>query len=173
MIATMIGAKPSEMPCAVPGLRGNFTLVQRSQAKPWDECITALYGFLYLEDDWNGEGALPPQVPNVYSAIELVQMLRDCDSQLQAPQAVPGVNGEVLLVWVMGSSYEEAEISSSGRAEWMLTKPGQPAKHWVTTFSRDGETTAGRQMTTAATLHGGMFSGRATSGATLPAEPAA
>jgi hypothetical protein len=101
----------------------------------WKQCIAKLLSFLALEDDWNSAGAAAPAPMNVYSAVTWlheIQQRSDLGWIIQPPQAVPGVNGEVLLVWQDPSCYLEVEINDPARLEWMLTSPGQPPQHWTT-----------------------------------------
>jgi hypothetical protein len=107
----------------------DFTLAERAQAEKWDACFVALRNFLLLEDDWNGEGARAPLASNVYAALAWLQQSRQDGAS--PPQAVPGVMGEVLLVWQAPSFYFEVEINDGSQAEYMFVTHGQSAMHWT------------------------------------------
>ncbi len=160
---------------ATSGLPWDSILAQKPQADRWAACISTLLSYLSLGDDWNGDGAAAPTPANVYGAVAWLQQLQECGSSCPPPQAVPGVNGEVLLVWQDRSFYLEAEINTPYQVEWMLTSPGQAPKHWVTPGAWPPPGGPGEPVaTTVATLPPTAPSRyRVISGATLPAIPTA
>jgi len=113
------------------GLPADFILARRPQVDEWNRCRATLFSFLALEDDWNCGGAAVPSPLNVYSTIAWLQKLQELAS-VPPPEAVPGMNGEVSLVWQGDHYYLEAEISSPDRIDWMLAIPGQTTRHWKT-----------------------------------------
>jgi hypothetical protein len=97
---------------------------------PWEHCIRALSALYRLRDNWDGEGSAAPLPANVDNAIAWVQVARQSGQFPYAPQVVPGGNGELQLVWLLGNSYLEAEFADPQRIEWMSFNPGQFSQHW-------------------------------------------
>ena len=91
MVRTII-PQPEDLPA-------DYVLSKRPSLEKWNECVTKLLAFLSLEDDWNSEGAAAVLPVNVYAAIALLQMIRESGMADTPPQPLPGVDGEVLLVW--------------------------------------------------------------------------
>jgi hypothetical protein len=86
-----------------------------------------------LADDWDGLGAEAPSSGIVDSAIDLLKKLK-AEAALPAPsRAAAAPTGTVILEWQFGGTYLEAEITRPYYAEWMLQRPGQPARHWAMT----------------------------------------
>jgi hypothetical protein len=106
----------------------DFALIHRAQVEKWRKCIAKLKDFLYLEDDWNSEGALAPFPENVQAAIDVVENLYESGTNDAPPQPIPGVDGEVFLLWE-GLYCIEAEIKNPSEIEWTFSTPGQPALH--------------------------------------------
>src|SRR5260370_5107271 len=122
MITTSGAVTVHGLALSASGLPSDFSLTQKAQIRPWDDCLATLRGFFFLENDWNGDGAAAPRAANVYSALAFVEKMRHTGGVV-APRAVPGVNGEVLLVWKSGPTYLEAEIRHPGLIEWTDTRP--------------------------------------------------
>lgn len=104
----------------------------RQREAPWNRILDDLLRLRSLEDDWDGQGASPPDAANVDSALAWVREMSRYPQALPPSQVVPGVNGEVLLVWQGESLYLEAEISRPEEVEWLLATPGQPTRQWKT-----------------------------------------
>ncbi|MBI3461648.1 MAG: hypothetical protein HY000_01105 [Planctomycetes bacterium] len=106
------------------------------QDERWDRIIDELLRLRSFQDDWDGQGAAAPNPANVDSAIEWVQQMGRYPQAIPPTQVVPGVAGELLLVW-QGTGqgqpfFLEAEICTPRQVEWMLAVSGQPSKQWVT-----------------------------------------
>ena len=99
---------------------------------PWERCLKELESLFGLQDDWDGEGSAAPDPVNVRSAMRLLELAYQSGNFPSQPQAAPGGNGEVILVWREGDLYLEAEIAAPGKVEWMLAGPGRQTNHWVT-----------------------------------------
>jgi len=119
---------PSSGPAATGSENGPFA----EQNLQWNQITADLLRLRQLEDDWDGQGASAPAPDNVESALEWVRQMRSFTQAIPPSQVVPGVTGEVLLVWQRESFFLEAEICQPGRVEWMLAVTGLPTKHWVT-----------------------------------------
>jgi hypothetical protein len=104
----------------------------------WDRVAEELLRIGGLEDDWDGQGARAPDPAVIHSAVEWAKSVRRCPCVLPAPQVVPGVDGEVLLVWQGESYYLEAEFSRPDQVEWMLSVPGQPTRHGMSDVTATG-----------------------------------
>ena len=98
----------------------------------WNVVIGELLRMRALADDWDGKGASAPKAENVDTAIIVVQRMQAYASAIPPSQAVPGVSGEVLLVWQNEGLFLEAEICSADQIEWMSSANGQPTRHWTT-----------------------------------------
>ena len=101
----------------------------------WKQIADELGRMRGLKDDWDGQGASAPRPENVEAAEKWVQEMRSYAQAIPPSQVVPGVAGEVLLIWQRHGFYLEAEITKPAQVEWMLSIPGQPNKHWVTNGS--------------------------------------
>ena len=101
----------------------------------WNQIVDKLAQMRELQDDWDGQGASAPTAENMGAAENWVGEMRRYSQAIPPSQVVPGVAGEVLLMWQKEGFYLEAEISKPSEVEWMLAIPGQANKHWVTNGS--------------------------------------
>jgi len=107
-----------------------------SQAEAnWNHIAGELARIRELRDDWDGQGATAPLAENVEAAVKWVQDMRGYPQAIPPSQVVPGVTGEVVLIWQKEAFFLEAEICKPTQVEWMLAVPDQSNKHWVTNGS--------------------------------------
>jgi len=102
----------------------------------WQRTHDDLLRLRNLEDDWDGQGASAPNPANVDAAMAWVQRMRRWERALPPARVVPGVLGQVHLVWQHGSLYLDAEISDAQQVEWLLSLPPQPARQWKTDLAQ-------------------------------------
>jgi hypothetical protein len=102
----------------------------------WDRIVDELIRLRSFRNDWDGQGAAAPNDRNVDGAIDWVGRMRCYPQAIPPTQVVPGVAGEVFLVWQTlwqgQPCFLEAELSTPVQVEWMLAISGQPTKHWAT-----------------------------------------
>lgn len=98
----------------------------------WDGILAELTRLRELEPDWDGQGADAPNAENLDRALAWVQEMSDRQRALPPSKVVPGVAGEVHLVWQGPGFYLEAEISKPGQVEWLSAVEGQPTRQWKT-----------------------------------------
>lgn len=115
---------------------GGGTAMVSEHEDRWSQVIDDLLRLRQLGEDWDGQGASALDAVNVDSAIAWAQHMRRYAQAVPPTQVVPGVTGEVSLVWQglwQGKPFFlEAEISTPRQVEWMLAIPDQPTKQWVT-----------------------------------------
>lgn len=115
----------------------------------WLDLAQALAGFVALEDDWDGQGAVAPSPQIIIVARGLLIELRD-NTSLPPPSRVAACPmGGILFEWQWPGSYLDAEITPTGEVAWMRENAGAPVEHGVgtqydklewTTLSYEGET---------------------------------
>ena len=101
----------------------------------WNHIADELARIRGFMEDWDGQGASAPAAENVEAAGKWVREMRSYPQAIPPSQVVPGVTGEVLLVWQKEDFFLEAEVSKQDQIEWTLAIPGQPNKHWATNGS--------------------------------------
>lgn len=75
-----------------------------------------------LEDDWDGEGSVAPELKLVNAALEIAECLKDAGSQ--CPNRIhAGMNGTVFFEWFLPNGYFEIEVLQPESAElrWLAT----------------------------------------------------
>lgn len=102
----------------------------------WDRTLKELLGLRSLQEDWDGQGASPPSPANVDGAEAWVERMRRWERAWPPARVVPGVLGEVHLVWQQAGLYLDAEIADGQQVEWLLSLPGQPARQWKTDLAQ-------------------------------------
>lgn len=129
---TPIGLLSPLVPTAVGRASHEDARANGTAEDAWRHTIEALVCLQDLEDDWDGQGAQRVDAANVARSIELVRCMSIWPQALPPDQVVPGVTGEVLLIWQRTGVLVEAEISDPEKTEWLLTVEGQPARQWTT-----------------------------------------
>jgi hypothetical protein len=88
------------------------------ETEKWAPVVRALLELVHLKDDWDGEGSEAPRREIVTAAIRLATVLRDRGDELPA-SAVASRAGTVIFTWRDGRHYQEIEVVSLNRFEWM------------------------------------------------------
>ena len=102
----------------------------------WDRTLNDLLRLRGLEDNWDGQGATAPNPANVDAATAWIQQMRRWERALPPARVVPGVLGEVHVVWQREAVYLDAEISDPHQVEWLLSLPGEPTRQWKTDLAQ-------------------------------------
>lgn len=100
--------------------------------EPWNRIIQAVHDLHALKNDWDGQGASAPTPGNLAAVADWVRRMRAWPHALPPDQVVPGVNGEVYLIWQRPGLMLEAEVSRPESIEWLLAIESQPARQWET-----------------------------------------
>ena len=116
----------SSVPCETSGGVSTETDSQ------WERILSDLVRLRDLEDDWDGQGSLPPDRNNVDAARCWINDMRGWHQALPPRSVFPGTAGEVVLEWRGDAFQLAAEISTPEKVEWLLNVPGQPVRQWET-----------------------------------------
>lgn len=74
----------------------------------WESVFKNIIGFIVLEENWDGNGSIPPSFEVIEFSLYLIQEIQETYS---APlRVIAGVNGTILLEF---SSTEHIEISNN------------------------------------------------------------
>lgn len=82
----------------------------------WKECIAEIKRFRSFEEDWDGEGSLPPGPELVDAAISLTQWLQR-NNEIAPDRVVVSVNGTIVFEWYEPDGYYELELVSPSEFE--------------------------------------------------------
>lgn len=82
----------------------------------WDACIAQIKQFRSYEEDWDGEGSLPPGPELVDAAISHAQWLQ-CNNEIAPDRVVVSVNGTIFFEWYELDGYYEHELVSPSEFE--------------------------------------------------------
>jgi len=99
-----------------------------AQEESWRTVFSKLHEFRHFEDDWDGQGGLAPRQINIDAMVEWLEPMQ---SLITPPQSViPGVAGELYVMWHGPDWYLSAEIENPTVLEWMLSGPNRPVEQW-------------------------------------------
>jgi len=96
----------------------------------WRDAFARLRALFYLDSNWDGEAALAPDPARLQCANDLMSALEE-EGWSPPSRILPTFDGNVLLEWQTPNTYEEAEITSPGRVEWMRRDENGIYSHWV------------------------------------------
>ncbi len=106
------------------------TTTSATISSTWNDRLADLRRLKGLEQDWDGEGAVPVDLPTVTLAEVILSEVRVTSFNTPPSRIDALSDGSILIVWNNGiSGYFEAEISSQGRVSLMYLPPLGNALH--------------------------------------------
>lgn len=103
--------------------RGAAFFTREATDTEWDACIAELRRFRFYEEDWDGDGSLPPGPELTDAAISFAHWLQRNGNN--APdRVVVGGDGTIFFEWRSPAGYFELEICSPMEAEGRLVPYG-------------------------------------------------
>ena len=88
-------------------------------SRAWDDLAERIHSFRTLAEDWDGEGALPPELPVVDAAVVLAEDLKASGCS-PAGRVFVGVNRTVIFEWFSPLQYAEIEVTGPSSAEYLV-----------------------------------------------------
>jgi hypothetical protein len=80
----------------------------------------------YLEPDWDGEGAQPISPVTLQNAQSFLELL-----PVGTPDATPGIDGSIGLLWETTDTYIYVDIKPNGRVHYYYQLDVEPAQEDV------------------------------------------
>lgn len=103
------------------------TFLENETEQAWNRSRDELRRMCTLRDDWDKAGAVAPSLGAIATAIELLDRMRRQNEPPTYVAASP--SGSVVIEWVVGRRFIEAEIDIPDVVYWMLQVQGQPTRH--------------------------------------------
>ncbi len=122
--AATFGAKDRKVQQVVD--RGAAVFTHQTFDPEWNTCIAQIQQFRSYEEDWDGEGSLPPGPELVDAAISLAQRMQRIGEN-SPDRIVVSVNGTIYFEWYSPVGYYELEVYSPDAAEgrWVANNSAQ------------------------------------------------
>jgi hypothetical protein len=99
-----------------------------TSASAWAVIIDDLKAMYHLQDDWDGNGACPPDPATISFALDLARRWQG--SSRDAPNmVVPTLGGGVSFEWRQSGLFRELELLRPGYGELMTVVPNEPTRH--------------------------------------------
>ncbi len=112
--AATFGAKDRKVQQVVD--RGAAVFTHQTVDPEWDACIAQIQQFRSYEEDWDGEGAIPPGPELTDAAISLAQWLQRNGENAPDRVVVSG-DGTIYFEWYTPIGYYELEMVSPNEFE--------------------------------------------------------